>query len=674
MKEHPKNMGPPKVGVGEIDTRAPFQSVKDAVSLFGEGALSGERPAIKKAKPHSADRVLLKENQFHLAGKELNKLKEQLRNAESTKAEALAELEKSRQTVDDLRQKLKVISESKESAIEATEAAKSRARELEKANSHEINVVKSIEKANQQDSESAREQYMLALSKLDLAKHELVKIRRDFDASLETKHNATKQAAEAELVVKVQTEKAHELSKEISCAKEAAEQVRQASFEVLHEQAKIFSEKDMQRQSHKASLEECAQKLQEMKKDFDPELTKNLEAQLTETMGEIGVLQKEMEDARASDVDCVRTTSSELDGAKELLQKVLEEETALKSLVESLRFELENLRKEHAELKEKEAETESIAGKLHVKLRKSKSELEAFLAEEAKAQGASDDMLATLNQLVLETENARHEAEEMKIKAEKLETEVEATRVALEDAEKQLMIAVEEAEEAKAAEAWALSQVQTLSERTNAARLSTSGSGAKITISREEFESLSRKVEESDKLTEMKVAAAMAQVEAVKASENEAFQRLEAAQKEINDTKAATAEALKKAEMAEAAKKAVEGELRRWREREQKKAAEAAARILAESHVQAWAKPQAQGPARVQSWTQPRDRQVATVPSPLHYKVQKQSPSDKVKKMERVRTSMPKKTILPNISGIFQRKKSQIEVGSPSYLPGESPF
>lgn len=48
----------PKPEVGEIDTSPPFQSVKDAVSLFGEGAFSGEKPILKKAKPYSAEVIV----------------------------------------------------------------------------------------------------------------------------------------------------------------------------------------------------------------------------------------------------------------------------------------------------------------------------------------------------------------------------------------------------------------------------------------------------------------------------------------------------------------------------------------------------------------------------------------------------------------------------------------
>ncbi|CAA2959521.1 WEB family At5g55860-like [Olea europaea subsp. europaea] len=579
-KDYQKTKGSTEAGVGEIDTSAPFQSVKDAVTLFGEGTFSGEKPAIKKSKPHSAERVLAKETQFHLAKKELNKLKEQLKNAETTKEQALVEIERAKRAVEDLTHKLKTINESKDSAVKATEAAKIQAKQFEESGNRNS---KETDGSLQMDHETTQVQNKAIIAELDVAKQELRKIRQEYDASLEAKNSATKQAAEAKNATKANMERADELSKEIITVQESIQQVRMASLQAREEEAKIYADKDVYKQSYKARLEESENKLLALKREINSDHTLKLEAELAQTMSEIEALRKEMDNASASDLDSVKKVTSGLDGAKESLHRMADEGNTLRSLVETLKLELDNVKKEHSELKEKEAVTESVAGNLHVKLRKAKAELEEALAEETKVRGASNEMVAAIHRVSLEMENAKHQAEEMKQQAEQLVREAEATRIDLEATEKKLIVALEKAEEAKAAETKALDQIKMLSEKTDAARASTSEPGAQITLSRDEFESLSRKVEESEKLSEMKIAATVAQVEAVKASEYEALKKLDTTQKEIKDIKAATKEALKKAEMAEAAKKAVEGELRRRRELEQKKAAEAAARILAET-------------------------------------------------------------------------------------------
>ncbi|XP_010483056.1 PREDICTED: WEB family protein At5g55860 [Camelina sativa] len=633
----------PVVEVGEIDTSAPFQSVKDAVNLFGEAAFSAEkeRPAIRKPNPQSAEKVLVKQTELHLAQKELKKLKEQLKNAETIREQALSELDWAKRTVDELTRKLEAVNESRDSANKATEAAKS-------------NIEENVSVSGSSDARIRdMEQYEAVCKELESAKQELRKIRQVSNEILETKTVALSKVEEAKEVTKVHSEKIELLKKEIAAVNESVEQTKLACSQARKEQSEIFAEKEIQQHSYKAGMEESAKKSLALKNEFDPEFAKKLEVQLTETYNEIDELQKQMETAKASDMDSVNGVSLELNEAKGLLEKLVEEEKSLQELVESLKAELKNVKMEHSEVEAKEAEIESVAGDLHMKLSRSKSDLEECVAEESKANAALEDMMLTINQISSETETARREAEEMRNKADELMKEAETAHLALEESELHLRVALDEAEEAKAAEAKALEQIQSISEKTNAARNSTSSeSGSQsITLSQEEFKSLSKRGEVCDKLAELKVAAALAQVEAVKASENETLKKLETTQEEIKKLKTATEEALKKAAMADAAKKAVEGELRRWRERDQKKAEEAATRILAEAEMK-----------------------MATESSPQqHYKAPKQKPVHK--KLEKTKTSVvSKKVLLPNLSGIFNRKKNQVEWGSPSYLPGEKPF
>ncbi|KAK4751566.1 hypothetical protein SAY87_005048 [Trapa incisa] len=643
-KDRKKSPGSMKVEVGEIDTRVPFKSVKDAVSLFGEGAFSGQKHSIGKPKLRSAERVLAKETRLHLAQKELNKLKEQIKNAQTTKDWVLVELEKSKKTMDDLNQKISMLTESKEREIKQMEISMCLAEQLEGKCDESTGAIIPWK----EDLENIKEECVSLVTELNVAKKELGNIRQDYDATTWMKATAFKQIEVAELATKMNMERVDELSREISAIQEAIVQVKLATLQEQQDREKILAVKDARGEEMKAILKQSTEELLTLMKEFDPEMTRSLESQLVEAVEQIGYLKKQMERLKGSDLESVTTVSLELDNAKGSLKKLTEEECSLRDLVESLKAELENVKKEHRELEEKEMEMEAIFGNLHVMLGKSKSELEACLAEESKARGASDEMAVTLHRLSMENANARKEAEDIKNKAKGLKNEAEATNIALKEAERSLRIALEEAEEAKMAEATALDEINKLSDRRAAQSSTRSESGAVITILKDEFENLIQKVGESDKLAEMEVTVSLAQVDALKASEKEALKKLEAIKGEIEEMKWETETALKRAEMAEAAKSAVEGELRKWRQRELKAAA---ARIPANADISLESSSQI-------SKSQKQQHQ----PENIY----------KVRRLEKVKTSVSKKALRPNLSGgIFNKKKNQIEGSYPSYLQAE---
>jgi chromosome segregation ATPase len=421
------------------------------------------------------------ETELHLAQKELNKYKEQLSNAETTRVQALSELGKAKKTVDDLTTKLDVINKSKELAIQATEDAKTRTKQLEGSSQNEG---LGTDGPLKQELESAREQYTVALADLDTAKQELRKLKKDFETSLDMRLSAAQQEEESLHSIETNKRKANELCNEIAEIQESLVDVKAATEQVHEEESQIVAEKDVARETYKQALEETQKKLSSLRSDFDPAAYKSLKEKLDQTNSDIASMQKKIEEAHARDLEVVAVVSTELDDAKEMLQKVAEEESSLKNLVKSLKTELKAVKQEHNQLKERDTETESVVADLHVKLQKCKSELEAAVAAESKATSASDGLMLALQQLSSESKNALQEAEMMQKSAADLRGEAEKARVELVEAEKKLQLSLREAEAAKVAEAKALDLIKQLSDRASAAWASTSESGASITIPR----------------------------------------------------------------------------------------------------------------------------------------------------------------------------------------------
>ncbi|XP_042031021.1 WEB family protein At1g12150-like [Salvia splendens] len=546
----------PRADIGEIDTRAPFQSVRDAVSLFGDVTSPRGKTAIAKKKAVAAEEGLLEvEAQHGLMVKARLSYMQQLRITEAAKAQAQRELQMAEKTLEQLNIKLQTLMDSKEASVAATGAAKVRAVELE-----EERAQLDVHRESALDNE--RELCKSTAAELAACEDELANLRRDYDAVAAERLALIQKAEEAQ----DELQKKSQLMKEVEQLQEAFDQVKQASLKAEEEYTKLIAEKEELLHGHKLNKERIEKEMKLLEEEHVP--TETLQAKLDETMEAIRVLQEQQNDIQSKALHTIRQMTTELDSAKMALEEAVAEENSLRASIDSTTKQLEDVRSEQNRKQKAVSEAESTTEKMQSDLEKSEAEL-----EKAKA-GCGFIMQSCVEKLLEDAEIARHEAENSKKSAESLHEEAKATVAVTQEASEKLETALKEAEEAKGVERLAEEQIYCYQGHDDA-ESNSSGSTRRIKLTVEEYDSVNEKINKSTCNADQEVANAIAQIEAINARDRENSEKLEALLKENEALQSEIKEALKEAEMAEAARRLVETELQKWRQNEHSGAAKA---------------------------------------------------------------------------------------------------
>lgn len=202
---------------------------------------------------------------------------------------------------------------------------------------------------------------------------------------------------------------------------------------------------------------------------------------------------------------------------------------------------------------------------LEEELNQTKQKLQ--LAKDAESKGAPDkslDISKELRRLSSETEQFKRMAEAAKLEVSRATSEIEQTRSKIKTAEIRLVAARKMKAAARAAEAFALAEIKALSNHENS-----SGDALQkpegVTLSFEEYSTLTQKVRDAEELSKKRVRDAMKHVDDANVSKTEILKKVEEATEEVKTSKKALEEALNRVEAANKGKLALEEALRKWR-------------------------------------------------------------------------------------------------------------
>ncbi|KAG7658671.1 WEB family [Arabidopsis suecica] len=477
-------------------------SVKATINKYGQKAT---RSVIKSSVAED----------LHKSGRELGIYRESRRVAESAKAKAEVELCKAKKIVKELTLRIE----------ESNRRLKSRRIDIE-----------AVMNESRIDGNGG---YVRIMRELEDMKQELSKLKLDVVYVSREKVVAEKEVMELESRMEENLKLLESLKLEVDVANEEHVLVEVAKIEALKECKEVEEQREKERKEVSESLHKRKKRIREMIREI--ERSKNFENELAETLLDIEMLEtqlklvKEMERKVQRNDSMSRSKNRAFERGKDnlsVLKEVTEATEAKKAELASINAELfclvntmDTLRKEFDHAKKETAWLDKMIQKddvmlerLNTKLLIAKDQLEAVSKAEERISYLADNLTTSFEKLKSDREAAKKEELKLREEARIINNEIQKTETGFDGKEKELLSKLDELEKAKHAESLALEKLETMVEKTMETREMKSRRSSTITISRFEYEYLSGKACHAEETAEKKVEAAMAWVEALKAS------------------------------------------------------------------------------------------------------------------------------------------------------------
>lgn len=261
----------------------------------------------------------------------------------------------------------------------------------------------------------------------------------------------------------------------------------------------------------------------------------------------------------------------ELEQAKLNLTRTTSDIADIRASVESFNKKLE---KERTGLeKSRERLANNLSNILALEEELNQTKLKLRVVKDAEAKGFPDNLLEIskeLQELSCETEKFKTVRETARLEILRMEPEIEQNKTMLKTTQFKLVAARKMKEAARAAEAVAQSEIMILTKHANvdanpSSDFSQTHGSESVTLSWEEYSTLTLKACEAKERFRKRVADMMQQVDAANTSKMDILNQAEKASEELKTSKMALEAALSRVNDANLGKLAVEEALRKWR-------------------------------------------------------------------------------------------------------------